>query len=70
MRGRKLALGEGGDAQGQAALSVTHEGRELRGAGISTDIIEAASFAVLEIVNRIEHSSRRAAPALRAAAAL
>jgi len=64
------ALGEGADAQGQAALSITHEGRELRGSAVSTDIIEAAALAVLEIVNRIEHASERSAPRLRAAAAL
>jgi 2-isopropylmalate synthase len=64
------ALGEGSDAQGQAAVSITHEGRELRGAAVSTDIIEAAALAVLEIVNRIEHATVRNAPPARAAAAL
>lgn len=63
------ALGEGADAQGQAALTVVHDGRELRGAAVSTDIIEAAALAVLEIVNRIEHSTERHAPPARAAAA-
>lgn len=53
------ALGEGADAQGQAALSITHEGRELRGQAVSTDIIEATALAALEIVNRIEHSTQR-----------
>ena len=63
------ALSEGGDAQGQAALSITHEGRELRGQAISTDIIEAAALAALEIVNRIEHSSQHAQAPARAATA-
>ncbi len=49
------ALSEGGDAQGQAAISVSHEGRELRGQAVSTDIVEAAAMAILEIANRIEH---------------
>ncbi|SFN07097.1 2-isopropylmalate synthase [Dokdonella immobilis] len=49
------ALSEGGDAQGQAAISVIHEGRELRGQAVSTDIVEAAAKAILEIANRIEH---------------
>ena len=49
------ALSEGGDAQGQAAISVSHEGRELRGQAVSTDIVEAAAKAILEIANRIEH---------------
>ncbi|MEZ5463039.1 2-isopropylmalate synthase [Dokdonella sp.] len=49
------ALSEGGDAQGQAAISVIHQGRELRGQSVSTDIVEAAAHAILEIANRIEH---------------
>ena len=49
------ALSQGGDAQGQAAISVIHEGRELRGQSVSTDIVEAAANAILEIANRIEH---------------
>ncbi|MEO8671449.1 MAG: 2-isopropylmalate synthase [Tahibacter sp.] len=48
------ALSEGGDAQGQATLGVVHAGRELRGRGVSTDIVEAAALAALEIANRIE----------------
>jgi 2-isopropylmalate synthase len=63
------ALGQGGDAQGQAALSIVHEGRELRGQAVSTDIVEAAALAVLEIVNRIEHGQSRNAAALRTATA-
>jgi 2-isopropylmalate synthase len=55
------ALSQGGDAQGQASLSIVHEGRELRGQAVSTDIIEAAALAVLEIVNRIEHNAQHAA---------
>jgi len=62
------ALSEGGDAQGQASLSVLHEGRELRGQAVSTDIIEAAALAVLEIVNRIEHNSQKAAMQMQRAA--
>jgi 2-isopropylmalate synthase len=57
------ALGQGGDAQGQASLSIVHQGRELRGQAVSTDIIEATALAVLEIVNRIEHNAHRAAQA-------
>ncbi|MGH8173628.1 MAG: 2-isopropylmalate synthase [Rhodanobacteraceae bacterium] len=62
------ALSEGGDAQGQASLSVLHDGRELRGQAVSTDIVEAAALAVLEIVNRIEHNTQRTAMQLQRAA--
>ncbi|HSX60182.1 MAG TPA: 2-isopropylmalate synthase [Tahibacter sp.] len=60
------ALSEGGDAQGQATLGVRHGDRELRGRGVSTDIVEAAALAALEIANRIERSKPETAP--RAAA--
>jgi 2-isopropylmalate synthase len=52
----------GSDAQGQATVSVTHEGREYRGRGISTDVIEAAALAFLDIINRICRSSELLAP--------
>ncbi|MBL0164036.1 MAG: 2-isopropylmalate synthase [Xanthomonadales bacterium] len=62
------ALSEGGDAQGQAAISVIHEGRELRGQSVSTDIVEAAAQAILEIANRIEHLKTDAPPSTTAIA--
>jgi 2-isopropylmalate synthase len=58
------AVSEGGDAQGQAKLTARHGGRDWRGHGISTDIVEATALAALAIVNRIE----RQAPAREAAA--
>ena len=48
------SLSNGGDAQGQASLVVDCRGREVRGNGVSTDIVEAAALAALEVVNRIE----------------
>ena len=48
------ALSEGGDAQGQATLGVRHGAQVLRGRGVSTDIVEAAALATLEVVNRLE----------------
>ena len=48
------SLSNGGDAQGQASLIVDYMGREVRGNGVSTDIVEAAALAALEVVNRIE----------------
>jgi len=48
------SLSNGADAQGRAALTVHHNGRELCGRGVSTDIVEAAAQAALEVVNRIE----------------
>ncbi|MBS0437848.1 MAG: 2-isopropylmalate synthase [Proteobacteria bacterium] len=51
------SLSNGADAQGRAALSVRHEGRMVHGRGVSTDIVEAAAQAALEVVNRIERLS-------------
>jgi len=60
------AVGAGGDAQGQAHLLAHHDGREWRGHGVSTDIVEATAQAALAIVNRI---TRHHAPAQAPAAA-
>jgi len=48
------SVSEGGDAQGQAQLTVRHNERDWRGHGVSTDIVEATALAALDIVNRIE----------------
>ncbi|HNR92934.1 MAG TPA: alpha-isopropylmalate synthase regulatory domain-containing protein, partial [Dokdonella sp.] len=62
------ALSEGGDAQGQAAIIALHEGRELRGQAVSTDIVEAAALAALEVANRIERMHARSPAAIAATA--
>jgi 2-isopropylmalate synthase len=51
------SVSEGGDAQGQAQLTVRHNDRDWRGHGVSTDIVEAAALAALDIVNRIERQT-------------
>lgn len=50
----------GEDAQGEALLTVEHDGRTYRGAGISTNILEAAARAYLEVINRIEATNANA----------
>ncbi len=49
-----VTIGE--DAQGEAILYVEHGGRSYRGSSVSTNIIEAAGRALLEVINRIELS--------------
>jgi 2-isopropylmalate synthase len=44
----------GEDAQGEALLTVEYNGRSYRGVGVSTNILESAARAYLEIINRIE----------------
>ena len=55
---RSVTVGE--DAQGEALLTVAHNGRSYRGAGISTNILESAARAYLEVINRIEASKANA----------
>jgi 2-isopropylmalate synthase len=43
----------GEDAQGEATVTVEHDGHSYRGHGTSTDIVEAACRAYLEVINRI-----------------
>jgi 2-isopropylmalate synthase len=56
------AVGEGGDAQGEARLAAQHDGRAWNGHGVSTDIVEAAAQAALAIVNRIAQHHQHATP--------
>ncbi|HEX4049249.1 MAG TPA: 2-isopropylmalate synthase [Steroidobacteraceae bacterium] len=49
-----VTIGE--DAQGEAILYVDYDARSYRGSSVSTNIVEAASRALLEVVNRIELS--------------
>ncbi|HEX4025163.1 MAG TPA: 2-isopropylmalate synthase [Steroidobacteraceae bacterium] len=57
-----VTIGE--DAQGEAILYVDSGGRSYRGSSISTNIIEAAGRALLEVINRIELSRQAGARAL------
>ncbi|MSR00574.1 MAG: 2-isopropylmalate synthase [Gammaproteobacteria bacterium] len=52
------SLSEGEDAQGEAVVYVNFNSRSYRGASVSTDIIESASLAFLEVINRIEISQK------------
>jgi 2-isopropylmalate synthase len=51
---RSVTLGE--DAQGEAIVTVEHNGRSYRGTSVTTDIVESGVRAFLEVVNRIESS--------------
>ncbi|WP_298576035.1 2-isopropylmalate synthase [uncultured Luteimonas sp.] len=58
------SVGLGADAQGEAALSVHHEGVEYQGTGTSRDIIEASALAWLDVANRILRRQPAATPGL------
>jgi 2-isopropylmalate synthase len=49
----------GGDAQGEAVVSVEHDGQTYQGKGFDTDIVEASALAFLQAINRICDRRRR-----------
>ena len=51
-RTRSITLGK--DAQGEVTVRISHHGRQVRGRGLSTDVIEAAVRAYLSAINRIK----------------
>jgi len=55
------AVSEGQDAQGETRVYVEYNHKTYRGASVSTNIIESATRAFLEVINRIElaHSGAR-----------
>jgi 2-isopropylmalate synthase len=57
------SLTEGEDAQGEAVVYVNFNDRSYRGASATTDIVESATRAFLEVINRIEQSQRAQAAA-------
>ena len=54
---RSVTVGE--DAQGEALVEASYQGRNLTARAVSTDIIEASALAFLQVINRI--ASRKAA---------
>jgi 2-isopropylmalate synthase len=44
---------EGDDAQGEVTVTVQYNGQSFRGHAVSTDIVESAALAYLEVINRI-----------------
>ena len=51
---RVRSIGTGAGAQGEAVIRAIHGTQEFQGRAASTDIVEAAARAMLEVVNRIE----------------
>ncbi len=50
---RVRSVSGGEDAQGEALVEAEYHGKNFRGRGVSTDIIEASALAFLQVVNRI-----------------
>ncbi|HEX7009910.1 MAG TPA: 2-isopropylmalate synthase [Phycisphaeraceae bacterium] len=49
----------GKEAQGEVSIQIRHRDRQVRGRGLSTDVIEAAARAYLAAINRIKAQDNR-----------
>ena len=56
---RIRAVTGGHDAQGEVTVEIRHDGRTLRGRGVSTDILEASAMAYLAALNRVRGMADR-----------
>lgn len=54
---RSVSIGE--DAQGEVTVTVEYNGQSYRGNGVSTDIVEAAARAYLEVINRVARRTKQ-----------
>jgi 2-isopropylmalate synthase len=59
-RVRSVTVGE--DAQGEAHIEAHHDGRNITGRAVSTDIIEASALAFIQVINRIVSRQAASAP--------
>jgi len=56
---RIRAVTKGKEALGEVQIELEHNGRKIRGRGISTDILEASAMAYLAAINRLRHADER-----------
>ena len=56
---RIRSVSKGRDAQGEAMVELEHNGRTLKGRGLSTDILEASALAYLAAINRLRSMANR-----------
>jgi len=56
---RIRAVTRGKDAQGEVQIEIDHNGRILRGRGLSTDILEASALAYIAAINRLRSANAR-----------
>lgn len=59
-RVRSVTVGE--DAQGEAQVEAEYRGKTVTGRAVSTDIIEAAAMAFLQVINRIALKQEESGP--------
>jgi 2-isopropylmalate synthase len=56
---RIRAVTKGKDAMGEVQIEMEHNGRKIRGRGLSTDILEASALAYVAAINRLHSLSNR-----------
>jgi 2-isopropylmalate synthase len=56
---RIRAVSKGKEAQGEVQIELDHNGRKIRGRGLSTDILEASARGYLAAINRLRSISYR-----------
>ena len=56
---RIRSVSKGRDAQGEALVELEHNGKMLKGRGLSTDILEASALAYLAAINRLRSMANR-----------
>src|SRR5437867_3098170 len=56
---RIRAVTKGKEALGEVQIELDHEGRKVRGRGLSTDILEASALAYLAGINRLRSQTHR-----------
>ena len=56
---RIRAVTKGKEALGEVQIELEHNGRKIRGRGVSTDILEASALAYLAAINRLHSLSNR-----------
>jgi 2-isopropylmalate synthase len=56
---RIRAVTKGKEAQGEVQIELEHDGRKIRGRGLSTDILEASALAYIAAINRLRSLSNR-----------
>jgi 2-isopropylmalate synthase len=56
---RIQAVTSGKEAMGEVQIELDHSGKNIRGRGLSTDILEASAMAYLAAVNRLRSLSNR-----------
>ena len=56
---RIRAVTRGKEAQGEVQIELEHNGRKIRGRGLSTDILEASALAYLAAINRLRSLNNR-----------